>query len=212
MIRVLVADDHAVVRRGLVSILSGEPGLRVVAEAADGAEAGDRAAILQPDVIVLDINMPRCSGLEALPAIKQKAPKARVLMLTVSADEKDLFTALRHGAQGYILKGENVGEVVSAVKRIAAGEVILSPEMARSLVAEFRQQVVCKDETALSPQELEVLGMVGEGLSNKDIAKRLSLAESTVRAYLSRLIDKLHLRNRTEAAAYATDRRIGAVL
>ncbi|MEN8614670.1 response regulator transcription factor [Dehalogenimonas sp. THU2] len=203
-IRILIVDDHAIVRSGVLSILSGEEDIRVVGEASDGHEAIAKAEALQPDVILLDILMPRCSGLEALPFIKEKAPDARMLMLTISTDEKDLFTALKYGAQGYLLKGSGIGEVVSAVRRVATGEVILSPQMACSLVTEFRQRQTNKEELDLSPREMEVLKLVGDGLTNGEIAEKLFLGESTVRTYLSRLLDKLHLRNRAAAVAYAT--------
>ena len=206
IIRILIVDDHAIVRSGLHSILSGEDGIRIIGEAADGNEAIAKAAALQPDVVLLDILMPRCTGLEALPVIREKAPAARVLMLTVSAEEKDLFTALKFGAQGYLLKGSGIGDVVSAIKRVASGEVILSPQMAGSLVSEFRQRQSNKEDIDLSPREMEVLKLVGDGLTNAEIAEKLFLGESTVRTYLSRLLDKLQLRNRAAAVAFATRR------
>jgi DNA-binding NarL/FixJ family response regulator len=204
--RILIVDDHAIVRSGLISILAGEDKIQVVGEATDGNEAIAKATALQPDVILLDILMPRCTGLEALPVIREKAPDTRILMLTVSAEEKDLFTALKFGAQGYLLKGSGIGEVIGAIKRVAAGEVILSPQMAGSLVSEFRQRQSNKEEIDLSPRELEVLKLVGDGMTNAEIAEKLFLGESTVRTYLSRLLDKLQLRNRAAAVAYATRR------
>ncbi len=205
-IRVLIVDDHAIVRSGLLSILSGEDDIRVVGEATDGNEAIAMAASLQPHVVLMDILMPRCSGLEALPVIKEKAPGAKVLMLTISTEEKDLFTALKFGAQGYLLKGAGIAEVVTAIRRVAAGEVTLSPQMAGSLVSEFRQRQNNKEDVDLSPREMEVLKLVGDGLTNAEIAEKLFLGESTVRTYLSRLLDKLQLRNRAAAVAYATRR------
>jgi two-component system NarL family response regulator len=204
--RVLIVDDHAIVRSGLLSILAGEKNIHVVGEATDGNEAIARAAALQPNVILLDILMPRCTGLEALPVIREKAPDSKILMLTVSAEEKDLFTALKFGAQGYLLKGSGIGEVVSAIRRVASGEVILSPQMAGSLVSEFRQRQSNKEDIDLSPRELEVLKLVGDGMTNAEIAEKLFLGESTVRTYLSRLLDKLQLRNRAAAVAFATRR------
>jgi two-component system NarL family response regulator len=208
--RILIVDDHAIVRSGLISILAGEDKIRVVGEATDGNEAIAKATALQPDVILLDILMPRCTGLEALPVIREKAPDTRILMLTVSAEEKDLFTALKFGAQGYLLKGSGIGEVIGAIKRVAAGEVILSPQMAGSLVSEFRQRQSNKEEIDLSPRELEVLKLVGDGMTNAEIAEKLFLGESTVRTYLSRLLDKLQLRNRAAAVAYATRRGLSS--
>ncbi|APV44352.1 DNA-binding response regulator, NarL/FixJ family [Dehalogenimonas formicexedens] len=208
--RILIVDDHAIVRSGLTSILAGEDKMHIIGEAADGNEAITKATALQPDVILLDILMPRCTGLEALPVIREKAPAARILMLTVSAEEKDLFTALKYGAQGYLLKGSGITEVVSAIRRVASGEVILSPQMAGSLVSEFRQRQANKEDIDLSPREMEVLKLVGDGLTNSEIAEKMFLGESTVRTYLSRLLDKLQLRNRAAAVAYATRRGLSS--
>jgi DNA-binding NarL/FixJ family response regulator len=208
--RVLIVDDHAIVRSGLTSILAGEDQMHIVGEAADGNEAIIKASALQPDVILLDILMPRCTGLEALPVIREKAPGSKILMLTVSAEEKDLFTALKYGAQGYLLKGSGIAEVVSAIRRVADGEVILSAQMAGSLVSEFRQRQANKEDIDLSPREMEVLKLVGDGLTNTEIADKMFLGESTVRTYLSRLLDKLQLRNRSAAVAYATKRGLSS--
>jgi len=203
-IRVLVVDDHAVVRAGLANILGAEPDIKIVGEASDGLEAINKALELKPDVIIMDIFMPRCSGLEATINIKESLPEAKVLILTVSDQEDDLFQALRFGAQGYLLKGASITEVVDAIRRTAAGEVILSPHVVARLVAEFRnKQRTVGDEPKLSAREAEILQLLGEGLTNTEIADRLFIGESTVRTYLHRLLDKLHLRNRAEATAYA---------
>jgi DNA-binding NarL/FixJ family response regulator len=209
-IRVLIVDDHAIVRSGLLSILSSEDNIKVVGEAADGNEAVAKAAALQPDIILMDIQMPRCTGLEALPIIRGNSPDSKILILTVSAEEQDLFTALKFGAQGYLLKGSSVNEVINAIRRLALGEVILSPQMAGSLVSEFRQRQNNKDEIDLSTREMEVLKLVGDGLTNSEIAEKLFLGESTVRTYLSRILDKLHLRNRAAAVAFATRRGLAS--
>ena len=200
VIRVLIVDDHAVVRAGLANILGTESDIRIVGEAKDGLEAITKAIELKPDVILMDIFMPHCSGLEAMVTIKESFPAASVLILTVSGQEEDLFQALRLGAQGYLLKGATVTEVVDAVRRTAAGEVMLSPEIATKLVAEFQGKA---DEPKLSSRETEVLRLMGEGLTNAKIANCLFISESTVRTYLRRLLDKLQLKNRTEATAYA---------
>ena len=144
--------------------------------------------------------MPRCNGLEAIIAIRELLPDVQVLILTVSDREEDLFQALRLGAQGYLLKSASVSEVAQAVRKTAAGEAMLSTYIATRLVAEFRKNA---DEPKLSSRETEVLQLVGEGLTNTEIANRLFIGESTVRTYLRRLLDKLHLRNRSEATAYA---------
>ena len=200
-IRVLIADDHAVVRAGLAKILGAESDITIVGEAKDGLEAIEKALELKPDVILMDIFMPRCSGLEATVAIRQKLADARLLILTVSEREEDLFQALRFGAQGYLLKSATITEVADAVRMIAAGEAMLSPHIITRLVAELREKA---DEPALSTREAEVLQLLGEGLSNTEIANRLFIGESTVRTYLHRILDKLHLKNRAGAVAYAT--------
>ncbi len=208
-IKVLIADDHAVVRAGLANILGAEPDIRVVAEASDGFEAIKKALELKPDIILMDILMPRCSGLEAIVTIKEGFPDAKVLVLTVSDQEEDLLQALRFGAQGYILKGAAITKIVDAVRQTAAGEVILSPPIVAKLVAELRdKEKEAGEELGLSARETEVLRFVGEGLTNTEIARKLFISESTVRTYLRRLLDKLHLRNRAEAAVYATRHRL----
>ena len=199
-IRVIVADDHAVVRAGLVNILGADSDIEIVGEARDGLEAISKTLELNPDVILMDIFMPGCSGLEAMVVIRQKLPDIRVLIITISEREDDLFQALRLGAQGYLLKSASIIEVVEAVKRTAAGEAMLSPHIATRLVAEFREKA---DEPRLSARETEVLNLLGEGMTNTEIANRLFITESTVRTYLQRLLDKLHLKNRAEATAYA---------
>lgn len=199
-IKVLVADDHAVVRTGLATILGEQPDIIIIGEAKDGLEAISKALELKPDVILMDIFMPNCTGLDAMISIRESLPDARVLILTVSEHEDDLFRALRFGAQGYLLKSANIDEVADAVRQVAAGEAMLSPHIATRLVAEFRKK---DDEPKLSAREMEVLQLVGEGLTNTRIADRLFISESTVRTYLRRLLDKLHLSHRTEAMAYA---------
>lgn len=204
-INVLVVDDHAVVRTGLATILGAQPDITIVGEARDGLEAISKTLELKPDVILMDIFMPHCSGLDAMIAIIESLPDAKVLLLTVSESEENLFRALRFGAQGYLLKSANIDEVVNAVRQVAAGEAILSPLIATKLIAEFRKKA---DEPKLSAREMEVLQLVGEGLTNTRIADRLFISESTVRTYLRRLLEKLHLSHRTEAMAYAVHHSI----
>lgn len=199
-IKVLVADDHAVVRAGLAAILGEQSDITIVGEAADGFEATSKVLELKPDVILMDIIMPKCSGIDAMIAIRDRMPDARVLILTVSESEENLFRALRFGAQGYLLKSADIDEVADAVRKVAAGEVMLSPHIVTRLIAEFRQKI---DEPKLSTREMEVLQLLGQGLTNTQIASQLFISESTVRTYLRRLIDKLHLSHRSEAIAYA---------
>ena len=202
-IGVLLVDDHAVVRRGLANILQVEPGFKVLGEARDGLEAIDKALELTPDVILMDVYMPRCSGLDALAAIEERLPAANVLMLTVSESEEDLFRALTLGARGYLLKSASVEEILQAVRATATGEAILSPAVATRLVAEFREK---SDGAALSAREKEVLQLLGEGLTNTEIADRLCISENTVRTYFRRILEKLHLINRGQVIAYAAHR------
>jgi len=199
-IRVFIANDHAVVRAGIANILGAESDINIVGEASNGSEAIKKAVELNPDIILMDIFMPGCSGLEAMVAIREKLPEVKVLILTISERDEDLFQALKFGAQGYLLKSATITEVVDAVRRTATGEVMLSPNIATRLVAEFREKA---NEPKLSARETEVLQLLGEGLTNTEIGKRLFISESTVRTYLYRLLGKLHLRNRAEATAYA---------
>jgi DNA-binding NarL/FixJ family response regulator len=203
-IKVLLADDHAVVRSGLSKILELDPSIEVVGEAKDGQDAISKAEELKPDIILMDIMMPRCNGLEAMSIIHEKLPGTRVLFLTVSEKEEDLFKALRSGAQGYILKSASVNELLEAVKQTAAGESMLSPGLATRLIAEFRHKD--EEDNKLSDREKEVLNLVGQGLTNSEIAERLFIGESTVRTHLQRLLYKLNLKNRAEAIAYVTRR------
>ncbi|MDV2990050.1 MAG: response regulator transcription factor [Dehalogenimonas sp.] len=204
MIKILIADDHAIVRNGLNNVLKDEPDMQVIGEACDGEETVRQALKLKPDVLLLDILMPQGGGLTALANIIDKLPTAKVLILTISDREDDLFKALRYGAHGYLLKEAGINEVVDAVRRIAAGEVILSSQMVANLVSEFRQKSHNGEELNLSSREMEVLRYVGEGCTNSEISAKLFISESTVRTYLRRLLEKLHLRNRSEAVAYAT--------
>lgn len=208
MIRILIADDHAIVRNGLANVLKAEPDMDIVGEACDGEEAVRLALKLEPDVILLDIIMPRGGGLTALANLVDKLPATRVLVLTISDREEDLLKALRYGAQGYLLKEVSIKEVVDSVRKVYNNEVILSPNMVGNLVTEFRMKRGNGDELNLSNREIEVLRFVGEGYTNSEISTQLFISESTVRTYLRRLLEKLHLRNRAEAVAYATRHNI----
>lgn len=201
MIRVLIADDHDIVRRGLISALSSEPDIKVVGQAANGREAVDKAVEFEPDVVVMDIFMPNCSGLEATSALAHRLPQTRVLILTVSDSEEDLFHAVKFGARGYLLKSAPIDSVVTAIRQVAEGEAILSPYIAGKLLDELCHEPFTK--ASLSLRETEVLKLVGEGMTNREIAKRLIIAESTVKTYLQRVLDKLHLENRAQAIGYA---------
>jgi DNA-binding NarL/FixJ family response regulator len=203
IIKVLIADDHAMVRAGLRSILEAHPDICVAGEASDGLEAIQKSLDLKPDVILMDINMPNCSGLKATLKIKEQLTNVSVVIVTISDQESDLFEALRIGAQGYLLKEASINEVVEAVRRAASGEVTMSQNIISRLVNEFRAKKEHPDtDVILSSREMEVLPLLGEGLTNTEIAGKLFVSESTVRTYIRRILDKLQLKNRAAAIAY----------
>ena len=212
-VRVLVVDDHTLFRRGIVTVLANQKDISVVGEAVNGLEAIDKAEALVPDVIVMDLNMPQCSGLEATQALQAKMPQVSILVLTVSDNEADLFHAIKFGATGYILKNTEPEELVQAIHHIAQGGVIVSPMMAAKLLTEFRSlgtdamaKKTAEEEDNLSPREDEVLQLVSQGATNKEIADSLFISENTVKTHLRNIMDKLHLANRSQAAAYAVKR------
>jgi two-component system NarL family response regulator len=205
-IRVVVVDDHELFRRGLTMLLGVEDDIEVVGEAGDGVAATELAASTAPDVVLMDVRMPKGSGIEACVAIKQVAPTARIVMLTVSDEEADLYDAIRNGASGYLLKQSSVDEVAQGIRVVADGQSLISPSMAIKLLNEFkdmsdsdRQQV---PTPRLSPRELEVLKLVSQGLNNRLIAKRLFISENTVKNHIRNILEKLHLHSRIEAAMY----------
>ena len=181
-------------------MLNVETDIMIVGEACNGLEAIDKAASLKPDVILMDIFMPLCHGLEAMKKIYELLPDVKVVILTVSEREEDLLEVLRYGAAGYILKSARINEISRAVRMAAAGEAVLSPNMATRLVAQFRDKV---EEPILSSRESEILHLLSGGLTNTEIGEHLYISESTVRTYIHRLLTKLNLKNRAEAIAYA---------
>ncbi|MBI4283309.1 MAG: response regulator transcription factor [Chloroflexi bacterium] len=203
-IKVLIADDHPVVRNGLRLAVTDTPGMTLVGEARDGLEAEEMALEVKPDVILMDISMPRRGGFETMLSIKKKLTEVKILMLTVSEQNEDLLQAVRLGADGYLLKTVPIGQIIDAIRQVAAGEAILSPEMTAKLMGELKKKAT---EPSLSAREEEVLGLLGEGLTTIEIASRLYLGQGTVSTYARRLLDKLHLKNRAEAIAYAAQRR-----
>ena len=212
-IKVLVVDDHALFRRGIVTVLANEKSIKIVGEAADGLEAIEKAEKLAPEVILMDLNMPRLSGLQATQVLHTKMPQANILILTVSDNEADLFAAVKFGATGYILKNTEPEELVQAVLHIAQGGVIMSPVMATKLLSEFKdldtgleKKPQREEKAILSPREEEVLHLVSQGATNKEIADSLFISENTVKTHLRNIMDKLHLANRSQAAAYAVKR------
>jgi NarL family two-component system response regulator LiaR len=203
-IRVLIADDHPVVRRGLISLLRTEPGLELVGEAENGAEAVELTRSLHPDVILLDLVMPKMGGLEAIVKIKEENPSARILVITSFADDDKVFPAIKAGALGYLLKESPPEMLVQAIRDVHRGESSLHPAIARKLIGELHQPPDLPPTTdPLTQRELDVLRLVARGLTNQDIAEELVVSEGTVRFHVSNILGKLHLANRTQAALYA---------
>ncbi|MEO3786595.1 response regulator transcription factor [Actinocorallia sp. B10E7] len=214
-IRVLIVDDHALFRRGLEMVLSGESGIEVIGEGGDGLEAVQKARDLTPDVILMDIRMPRRGGIEACAAIKEAVPSAKIVMLTISDEEEDLFEALKAGATGYLLKEIAIDEVPQAVRAVHGGQSLISPSMASKLISEFtalakrseeRQQQV--PAPRLTDREMEVLRLVARGLGNREIARELFISENTVKNHIRNILEKLQLHSRMEAVVYAVREKL----
>ncbi len=209
-IRVLVADDDEVFRRGLAALEEMFPRVQIVGEAADGAEAVALASDLAPDILLMDVRMPKLSGIEAASRIREQVPTTRILMLTVSNEEEDLFDALKAGAVGYLLKGADLEEVKSAIEAVYQGESFVSPQMATKLIAEFtslsKEQVERRPK--ITKREQEVLQCLAKGMSNKKIAEELYISENTVKNHVRNILEKLQLESRIEAATYAIRRNI----
>jgi len=212
-IRVLVVDDHTLFRRGLIALLSTQAQLQVVGEAGDASSAERLAAELKPQVILLDNHLPGVSGVQALPAIKAAAPQAQVLMLTMSESEADLGAALRAGACGYLLKTADNAELTNAIERAVRGVSSFSAEMAGKLATAFRHEAEAAappppDPFALlSPREREILDLIARGDSNKEIARELGIAETTVKIHVQHLLRKLELDSRVQAAVLVTQHK-----
>ena len=215
--RILVVDDHTLFRRGLTALLSRDPLFVVVGDAADAGEAQRRALEWQPDVILLDNHLPGVNGVDALPALRQAAPRACILMLTVSEDATDLATALRNGASGYLLKTMEGDALSHAIRRAMQGEHVVAPEMTGKLVAAYRHatgvsapdpaapQAAASPLSTLSPRELDILRGIAAGDSNKEIARKLLIAETTVKIHVQHILRKLDVSSRVHAAVMATE-------
>jgi DNA-binding NarL/FixJ family response regulator len=207
-LRILLVDDHILFRKGLASLLASRPGLQVVGEAGDGLEAIARARETAPDLILMDIGMPNCNGLEATQRIKCEMPGVQIIMLTVSDDDQDLFAAIKCGAQGYLLKNLEPGELFEMLDGARRGEAAISGMLAAKILQEFRaprldpaQQAQASDE--LTPREIDILEHLVKGATNTEIAVALSITENTVKFHLRNILEKLHLQNRIQAAVYA---------
>jgi two-component system, NarL family, response regulator DevR len=209
--RILLVDDHEVVRLGLKSLLERHPQFEIVGEAASAREALEQVEKNHPDVVVMDIRLPGTSGIEACEEITSRFPETRVLMLTSYAEDEMLFSAIRAGASGYILKQIGGEELVRALEAVARGEALLDPAVTQRVFQEVRRAVKEEEASAfvhLSQQEKHVLLLVSEGRTNREIAKELFLGEGTVRNYVSSILSKLGVSNRAEAAAYAVEHNL----
>ena len=215
-VRILVVDDHTLFRRGLTALLGADARFSVVGEAGDAGEAQRRAAELQPDVILLDNHLPGVHGVDALQGLREAAPRARMIMLTVSEDGQTLAAALQRGANGYLLKTVDSDVLAEAIIRVMRGESTISPEMTGKLVLAY-QALGAQPETgpatapadpvqSLSPREREILGEIARGASNKEIARTLDIAEATVKIHVQHILRKLNLNSRVQAAVYAAGR------
>jgi len=214
VIRVLIADDQALFRRGLYVVLGTEDSIEVVAEAENGEEAVTKAEELAPDVVLMDVRMPKVSGIEAARMIRDRVPTTKILMLTVSDEEEDLFEAVKAGANGYLLKEISVEEVAEAIRAVVQGQSLISPSMASKLLNEFNAMSRRAEEKqqfpapALTARELEVLKNVARGMSNREIADELYISENTVKNHVRNILEKLHLHSRMEAVIYAVRERL----
>jgi DNA-binding NarL/FixJ family response regulator len=211
-IRVAVVDDQELFRRGLTMLLSVEDDIEVVGEASDGIAGTELAASAVPYVILMDVRMPKRSGIEACVAIKETAPTARIIMLTVSDEEADLYDAVKNGASGYLLKDSSIDEVAQAIRVVADGQSLISPSMAIKLLDEFKQMSRSDRQQVPTPRltdrELEVLKLVAHGLNNREIAKRLFISENTVKNHVRNILEKLQLHSRMEAVMYAVREKL----
>jgi DNA-binding NarL/FixJ family response regulator len=211
-IRVLVVDDQELFRRGITMLLAAEPGIEVVGEAGDGIEGVELAESAAPDVVLLDVRMPRRSGIEACVEIKQAVPSAKILMLTMSDEEADLYEAVKNGASGYLLKDSSIDEVAQAVRVVADGQSLISPSMAAKLIDEFKQLAKPEREQVpglrLTDRELQVLRFVAKGMNNREISKQLYISENTVKNHVRNILEKLQLHSRMEAVMYAVREKL----
>ena len=203
-IRVLIVDDHAIVRKGVRALLDEIEDIEVVGEAANGMEAVDQSERLKPDVVLMDLEMPVVDGVEAIQLITTEQEGVRIIALTSFATDDKVFPAIKNGAQGYLLKDSDPADLIEAIRKVYQGEPTLAPIIARKVINEIRSSSSRPKSTEpLSKRELEVLGLVAKGLSNQEIAEQLTIAEVTVRTHVSHILNKLHLANRVQATLYA---------
>ena len=206
-VEVLLVDDHVLVRKGVASLLESHEGIKVIGEAGNGCEAIRFVRETAPDVILMDVHMPKCDGLHAVRVIKHEMPDVKIIMLTVDEHDEVLFEAIKSGAQGYLLKKLTPEELISTIEATARGEVALSQAMMGKLLAQFQRPPISPDVDALreglTSRETEVLSLVANGATNHEIAETLNISENTVKRHLQNILSKLHLQNRIQAAVYA---------
>lgn len=208
-IRVLIVDDHTLFRKGVAGILEDQKGIKVVGEAGDGEEGIRLARDLEPDVILMDVKMPRRTGIQATQIIREAVPKAQIIMLTVSEEDQDLFSAVKAGARGYLPKNMEPEQLIKAIQLVAKGEAVVPHAMASKLLAEFSHIAHRVDDPQasklkpLTPREKEILQVLSRGDSNKEIGNALCISEHTVKIHLKNILKKLHMNNRIQAAVYA---------
>lgn len=202
-IHILIADDHPLFREGIVHSLGAEPDITIVGQASTGEEAFDLTKDFLPDVLLMDITMPGKGGIAATQNISTAFPVVRIIILTVSEDEDDLMKALKGGARGYVLKGISARELANAVRAVAKGETYVSPMIATNIILELSKPQAPDPFSELTQRELEILQLVAEGLTNREVGERLHLAEKTVKHYMTNILQKLHVRSRVEASLLA---------
>jgi two-component system, NarL family, response regulator LiaR len=204
IIRILIVDDHTIVRDGLQALINAETGMQVVGVGADGVEAVEQARLLKPDVILLDLIMPRKDGVQATAEIKKDNPAARILILTSFAEDHQVFSAIKAGAMGYIMKDTSSDELIQAIRDVSQNRPALQPAIARKLMRDIQNQPgQVQTDSTLTDREIEILQLVARGQTNQQIADELFLSERTVRTHITNILGKLRLENRTQAALYA---------
>src|SRR6266568_4448781 len=209
MIKVLIADDHKMFRQGLRLLFEMEPDIKIIGEARDGLEAHEMAEALQPDVILMDINMPVIDGVEATRRILKEQPDAGIIILTMFREDEHVFQAIKAGAHGYVLKDADSNEVTKAIRAVAAGESVLDTAMTGKVFNQFKlmsEMVEKNNAEGLTERELEILALIAQGSSNREIGDRLFLSEKTIKNYITSIFQKLQTNDRTQAAVYALQR------
>jgi DNA-binding NarL/FixJ family response regulator len=210
-IRILLADDHPLFREGVAHSLGSEPDFEIVAQADSGEEAVEMALRLHPDIVLLDVSMSGMGGIEAAGKIAADSPGVRIMMLTVSENRENLMAALKAGAHGYVLKGVSASELRSITRRVAGGEAYVTPALAADMLTEFSQPHPIDSFAELTARETSILKLVSHGLTNREIGEQMFIAEKTVKHYMTSILQKLHVRSRTEAALIAMQRGVSKV-